>query len=60
MSKYGAWGTKNMYGKITEGVIRSTVIVDPEGKVAHHWRRVKAAGHAEIVRKTLEKLRSAR
>ncbi len=49
MKKYGAWGIKNMYGKKTEGVIRSTVIIDPEGKIAHHWKKVKAAGHAEKV-----------
>ena len=56
MTKYGAWGEKNMYGKITVGVIRSTVLIDPAGKVAHHWKRVKAAGHAEYVRKKLEEL----
>jgi|TARA_Y100000310_G_scaffold141085_1_gene140504 peroxiredoxin Q/BCP len=42
MSKYGAWGEKNMYGKITLGVIRSTVLIDPKGKVVKHWKRVKA------------------
>lgn len=46
MEKYGAWGEKNMYGKITVGVIRSTVWVGPNGKVVRHWRRVpKAADH---------------
>ncbi|MDX1563817.1 MAG: peroxiredoxin [Phycisphaeraceae bacterium] len=58
MEKYGAWGEKNMYGKITEGVIRSTVILDPAGKVAHHWKRVKAKGHAEQVKKKLAELQS--
>ncbi|MBT8420003.1 MAG: thioredoxin-dependent thiol peroxidase [Gammaproteobacteria bacterium] len=57
MERYGAWGEKNMYGKITEGVIRSTVLIDPAGKVAHHWRRVRAAGHADSVRKKLAALR---
>ena len=57
MEACGAWGEKNMYGKITTGVIRSTVIIDPQGKVAHHWKRVKAAGHAESVRKKLADLR---
>ena len=55
MEKYGAWGGKNMYGKITQGVIRSTVLIDPNGKVAKHWKRVKAKGHAEAVREWLEK-----
>lgn len=58
MAKYGAWGEKNMYGKITEGVIRSTVIVDPKGKVAHHWKKVKAAGHAAKVREKIAELKA--
>jgi peroxiredoxin Q/BCP len=49
MTKYGAWGKKVMYGKHVEGVIRSTVVIDPAGRVAHHWAKVKAAGHAEAV-----------
>ncbi|HEY2773136.1 MAG TPA: peroxiredoxin [Candidatus Binatia bacterium] len=59
MEKYGAWGEKNMYGKITTGVIRSTVLIDPAGKVAQHWARVKAAGHAEQVRKALDARKAA-
>ena len=46
-------GDKNMYGKKVEGVIRSTLIIDPTGKVAHHWRKVQAKGHAEKVRERL-------
>jgi thioredoxin-dependent peroxiredoxin len=57
MDKYGAWGTKNMYGKVTEGVIRSTVLIDPQGRVAFRWPNVKAAGHAEKVREKLKELR---
>jgi peroxiredoxin Q/BCP len=56
MEAYGAWGEKNMYGRVTVGVIRSTVIIDPEGHVAHRWKRVKAKGHAEKVRERLEEL----
>jgi len=58
MEAYGAWGEKNMYGKVSVGVIRSTVIIDPEGRVAHHWKRVSTKGHAEKVRERLEALRS--
>ena len=58
MESYGAWGEKNMYGKITVGVIRSTVIIDPDGKIAHRWKRVGARGHAAKVRERLEKLQS--
>ena len=56
LEKYGAWGEKNMYGKVSMGVIRSTVIIDPEGKVAHHWAKVKAQGHADAVKEKLEEL----
>ena len=58
MEKYGAWGEKVLYGKKSIGVIRSTALIDPEGQVAHHWPRVKAAGHAEQVREKLKELRS--
>jgi peroxiredoxin Q/BCP len=50
MEKYGAWGEKVLYGKKMTGVIRSTVLIGPDGKVKKHWRRVpKAADHPERV-----------
>jgi len=58
MEAYGAWGEKSMYGRTTMGVIRSTVVIDPSGRVAHHWPKVKAAGHADKVREKLAELRS--
>jgi peroxiredoxin Q/BCP len=60
LEKYGAWGEKNMYGRVTMGVIRSTVIIDPAGKVARHWPKVKSAGHAEAVREALKELKAAK
>lgn len=57
MEAYGAWGEKSMYGRTTMGVIRSTVLIDPDGRVAFHWPKVKAAGHAEKVREKLAELR---
>jgi thioredoxin-dependent peroxiredoxin len=46
MKAYGAWGEKNMYGKVVEGVIRSTVVIGPDGTVLKHWRSVgKAEAH---------------
>jgi thioredoxin-dependent peroxiredoxin len=59
MTSYGAWGEKMLYGKKSIGVIRSTAIISPEGKVAHHFARVKAAGHADAVREKLKELRAA-
>ncbi len=55
MTKYDAFGEKKMYGKITMGVIRSTVWVDPDGKVKKHWPKVaKAADHPAKVLETLQ------
>ena len=47
-----------MYGKISQGVIRSTVLINPNGNVAKHWKRVKAKGHADQVRKVLAALQT--
>ena len=60
MKAYGAWGSKTMYGRTSMGVIRSTVVIDPNGVVAHHWPTVKAAGHAEEVREKLSELKGGR
>lgn len=50
---YGAWGEKTLYGKTAMGVIRSTVLVDEQGRVAKHWPRVKPDGHAAEVLEAL-------
>jgi peroxiredoxin Q/BCP len=60
LRRYGAWGEKVLYGKVSEGVIRSTVIIDPAGRVAHHWPKVSAKGHAAAVQARLRELRDAR
>jgi thioredoxin-dependent peroxiredoxin len=46
---WGAWGEKNMYGKKTEGTIRTTIIVGPDGKVERIFPKVKVDGHAADV-----------
>ncbi len=56
LQRYGAYGEKLLYGKPVTGIIRSTVLISPDGKVAHHWPTVKAAGHAEEVRQKLLEL----
>jgi peroxiredoxin Q/BCP len=56
MLNYGAWGEKNNYGKISEGVLRTTVLIDPQGKIVYYWPKVKAAGHAEAVAEKLAEL----
>lgn len=50
MKKYQAWGKKMMYGKEVEGTIRSSVLIDPEGKLIKHWPKVrKASDHPDEV-----------
>ena len=49
MEKYGAFGEKMMYGKKVVGVIRSTFVIGPTGKVERAWYSVKADGHAAKV-----------
>ncbi len=53
----GAYGTKMMYGKETQGIIRSTFLVDPEGVLRHTWPKVSVKGHVDEVLETLERLR---
>lgn len=52
--KYGAWREKNMYGKKSMGVQRSTFLIDPAGKVAKVWKRVSVDGHDEQVLEALK------
>jgi len=47
--KYGAWREKNMYGKKSMGIQRSTYLIDADGKVAEVWKRVKVDGHDQQV-----------
>lgn len=55
---YGAWGEKQSYGRTSVGIIRSTFIVDPQGRIAEAMQNVKATGHAERVSKRLAELRA--
>jgi thioredoxin-dependent peroxiredoxin len=54
--KYGAWREKNMYGKQSMGIQRSTYLIDPEGKVARVWKRVSVDGHDDQVLEALREL----
>ena len=51
---YGAFGTKSMYGRTYEGVIRSTFVIDEKGKITMALYNVKATGHVVMLRKMLE------
>ncbi|MEJ7622285.1 MAG: peroxiredoxin [Aquificaceae bacterium] len=51
---YGAYGKKKMYGKETEGVVRSTFVISPEGKILKAFYNVKAKGHVESLLRELD------
>ena len=54
LEAWGIWGEKKNYGRTYMGIIRSTFLFDPEGKVAHVWPKVRVKGHVDAV---LEKTR---
>ncbi len=56
--KYGAWREKNMYGKVSMGIQRSTYLIDAKGKVAKVWKRVQVDGHDQKVLEALEELQN--
>ena len=49
LKKYGAWGEKSMYGKKFMGIKRTTVLINPKGKIIKIWNNVKVADHAKEV-----------
>ena len=51
--RYGAWGEKTSYGKKTEGLIRSTFVIDRDGRVVRAFRAVRPQGHSARVLETL-------
>ena len=54
--KYGAWGEKSMYGKKYMGMLRSTFIIDPKGKIARVFPKVQPKKHDDLVLKALGEL----
>jgi peroxiredoxin Q/BCP len=49
LEAYGAWGEKSLYGRKFLGIIRSTVLIGRDGRIAKIWRNVKVDGHADAV-----------
>ena len=49
LERYGAWGKKSMYGKSFMGILRTTCLIGPDGRIARVWRNVKVNGHAAEV-----------
>jgi peroxiredoxin Q/BCP len=46
---YGVWGERSMYGRKFMGILRTTFLIGPDGRIAQVWHKVKVAGHAEEV-----------
>lgn len=49
LQSFGVWGDKSLYGKIFQGIIRTTVLIGPDRRVLNIWRNVKVDGHADAV-----------
>ncbi len=54
LNAYGVWGPKTFAGKSYEGVVRSTVLIDPEGKIVKIWSPITVAGHVDEVLNEVE------
>ena len=59
LEAYGVWQLKMMYGREFLGVVRSTFLIDPEGRIAQPWERVKVADHVEEVIEKLAELQGS-
>ena len=53
LNKYGVWQEKSMYGRKYMGVVRTTYLINPKGKVAMRWDKVKVANHIQVILDTL-------
>ena len=49
LESYGVWGEKSMYGRTFQGILRTTVLIGPDGRILRIWRNVKVDGHADEV-----------
>ena len=49
LEAYGAWGEKSMYGRTFLGILRTTVLIGADGRIAKIWRNVRVDGHADEV-----------
>jgi peroxiredoxin Q/BCP len=60
IDRYGAWGQKTAMGRTYMGILRSTFLIDPEGRIARAWPKVKADGHPAEVLAALAEERARR
>lgn len=57
LEDYDVWQLKKMYGREYYGVVRSTFLIDPEGRITSIWMKVKVSGHVQEVKSRVEELR---
>lgn len=58
-NQFGIWQLKKFMGKEYMGVVRSTFIIDPDGKIAANWTKVKVKEHVDAVKAKLQELQNA-
>ena len=58
--KFGVWQLKKSYGREYMGIVRSTFLISPDGKIAYKWEKVRVKGHANEVKKRLIELKDAK
>lgn len=56
---FGVWQLKKMYGREFEGIVRSTFLIDEEGRLAREWRKVRVKGHADEVLQAVHEMKRA-
>ena len=59
-TRYGSWGEKVLYGRTSVGMIRSTFIIGPDGRLLKVWKRARAAGHGDAVLKALRDIKATK
>ncbi|MHA1508228.1 MAG: thioredoxin-dependent thiol peroxidase [Promethearchaeota archaeon] len=58
IKSYGKWGKRNFRGKEYMGLVRSTFLINPDGKIAYIWSKVSVGRHPKEVRKKLVELKN--
>ena len=56
LEAYGVWAEKSMYGRKFMGIVRTTLLIGPDGRIARIWPKVKVPGHAQEVLEAAKEL----